>query len=398
VGFRLFAEQMLDAVWDQPSLQLEATDFLAVTLGGTSRPLIVPVAADYDPQALWRELQRVADQCDQPPRPPHLVKASLRFVPGESAQRLDIEASLPQVVGALVSPTQRQVDLTVIQEEGEGLSSDGDLDALQPAIGSLVADFPGVLGVFVKDLTTGEEMTMNGEVAFAGMSLMKVAIVEEFFRRLDRAPTIEETALLTETLTRVGNSTSNLLLTRIGEGDPYQGARWLTESMRHVGLANTFMVSPYNGENRSPPHILTPANSRNDVNTDPDPYIQTTPQDVGLFLEMLYQGAEGGGTLIAAYPGEITPEECETILEIMKSSQLESMLEEGVPEGTPMAHKYGWIADTHADAGIVFSPGGDYILVVFVHQQDWLQWDQSAPLIADIAHVVYNYFNMDDQW
>jgi beta-lactamase class A len=398
VGFRLFAERMLDGVWDQTSLQLEATDFLAVTLGGTSRPLVVPVVADCDPRALWRELQRVADQCDRPSRPPQLVKTSLRFLPGEPAQRLDIEASLPQVVGALLSPTQRQVDLTVIQGEEEGLSSGVSLSHLQPAVEALVADFPGVVGVFVKDLATGEEMALSGEVAFAGMSLLKVAIVEEFFRRLDRAPTTEEMTLLTETLTQVGNSTSNLLLARIGEGDPYQGARWLTESMRRIGLVNTFMASPYNGDNRSPPHILTPANSRHDVDTEPDPYIQTTPQDVGLFLEMIYQGATGGGTLIAAYPGEITPEECEAILEIMKGSRLGSMFEEGVPEGTPVAHKYGWIADTHADAGIIFSPGGDYLLVVFVYRQDWLPWDQSAPLIADIAHIVYNYFNMDAQW
>jgi len=395
VGFRLYAERMLDAVWNQPATQFEAADFLAVTLGGTPRPLPVPIAADYDPQALWEELQAIAAQWDRPAQPPRLVKARLRFVPGEPVRKLDIEASLPQVVGALLSPTQRQVELVVTQEGEEPVQP--DMGLLRAAIQELLADFPGVVGIFVKDLATGEELALNGEVAFAGMSLMKVAIMEEFFRQLDRLPTIEETKLLTETMTLSGNYTANLLLAEIGEGDPYRGVRRLTESMQRVGLVNTFMATPYD-EDQPPPCIVTPANSRQDVDTEPDPYMQTTPQDMGLLMEMIYQAARGGGTLIAAYPGQITSQECQAMLELMKGNRIGSLIEEGVPAGTPLTHKHGWIGDTHADAGIVFSPGGDYVLVIFLYQQGWLQWEQSAPLIADIAHITYNYFNMDDQW
>jgi len=169
--------------------------------------------------------------------------------------------------------------------------------------------------------------------------------------------------------------------------------------MQRIGLGNTFMAAPYNSaQDRPPPRIVTRANSRRDVDAEPDPYIQTTPQDVGLLMEMIYQCAQGGGTLIAAYPGQITPEECQAIVELMKGNRIGTLIEEGLPEDTPLAHKHGWIGDTHADAGIVFSPAGDYALVIFVHRRGWLEWQQSAPLVADIAHVVYNYFNMDDQW
>jgi beta-lactamase class A len=397
VGFRLHTEQMLDERLTQPSAQLEAVDFLAVTLGGTDRPLALPVVADYDPQALWQELQAVAAQWDQLARPPRLVKAKLRFVPGEPARQLDIEASLPHVVAALLSPSGRQVDLVVIHES-EG-PSQYDMDLLRTAIEELLADFPGVAGAFVKDLATGEELAINGEVAFSGMSLMKIAIMEESFRQINASPTREETRLLSETMTVRGNYTSNLLLAEIGEGDPYLGARRLTESMRQTGLVNTFMAAPYySSTGRPPPRIVTPANSRSDVDTGPDPYMQTTPQDIGLLMEMIYQGARGGGTLIAAYPGQITRQECQAMIELMKGNRIGSLIEEGLPEGIPIAHKHGWIDDTHADAGIVFSPAGDFVMVIFVHQRGWLAFEQSGPLIANIAHVVYNYFNMDDQW
>ena len=58
-----------------------------------------------------------------------------------------------------------------------------------------------------------------------------------------------------------------------------------------------------------------------------------------------------------------------------------------------MAHKHGWIGDTHADASIVFSPGGDFVLVVFLYHPEWLEWEISNPLISDIATATYNFFN-----
>jgi beta-lactamase class A len=66
-----------------------------------------------------------------------------------------------------------------------------------------------------------------------------------------------------------------------------------------------------------------------------------------------------------------------------------------VPPDTPVAHRHGWSGDTHADAGIVYSPGGDYVLVEIFHQKDWLPWDRSSPLMADISRAAYNYFNFD---
>jgi beta-lactamase class A len=283
--------------------------------------------------------------------------------------------------------------------EGHGDPYRTDMDLLQAAIEELLSGFSGVAGVFVRDLDTGEEMAYNGEVAFSGMSLLKIAIMEEFYRQADSVPTLEETKLLTQTMTARGNYAANLLLAKIGEDDAYRGTRRLTESMRRIGLVNTFMAAPFGSGSGGPPlRIETPANSRRDLNADPDPYVQTTPQDVGLLVEMIYEGTTGGGTLVAAYPDRITAAECREMLDLMRGNRIGTLIEEGLPANVSIAHKHGWIDDTHADAGIVFSPARDYVLAIFVHQQGWLEFEQSGPLIADVAHVVYNYFNMEDQW
>ncbi len=348
----------------------------------------VPIEATYSEEALRDFLNLVAQQYDRDPEPPRPVVAELKLAPGEPGTRLKVEAALPLVTQALYSPDEREVTLPVEVTPPPPAS----LEMVGELIQARAADFPGVVSVFVKDLQTGEELALNAEVAYAGMSIVKVAIVEEFFRYLDRAPNVEETKLLTETLTLSGNFTANLLLREIGEGDAYRGAERVTESMHRLGLVNTFIAVPYEAE-MVPPTIVTPANSRTDINTQPDPAMQTTPLDMGMLLEMIYQCSRGGGTLLALYPNELTPEECGMQLEIMKQNKINSLIETGIPPDTPLAHKHGWIGDTHADAGIVFSPQGDFVLVIYLYNPGWLEWEQSAPLISDIATAVYNYFN-----
>ena len=71
----------------------------------------------------------------------------------------------------------------------------------------------------------------------------------------------------------------------------------------------------------------------------------------------------------------------------------------GVPNGTPVSHKHGWAQATHADAGIVFSPGGDYVIVEYLNQSgDWLLAEESFPILREIARAAYNYFNIDEPY
>ena len=72
----------------------------------------------------------------------------------------------------------------------------------------------------------------------------------------------------------------------------------------------------------------------------------------------------------------------------------DTLIEANLPEGTVVAHKHGFgDGGPHADAGIVFTPGGDYVLVVYLYAPRYLEWAEGQPLIADISLAAYNYFN-----
>ena len=77
------------------------------------------------------------------------------------------------------------------------------------------------------------------------------------------------------------------------------------------------------------------------------------------------------------------------------------LLEAGVPEGTQIAHKHGWIIEsdnlmhTISDAGIVYSAGGNYVISIYLHDRDQLVWDTANIMVCEISEAVYNYFNLD---
>ncbi len=360
-----------------------------------NRPVTVnPVTrlATYSERRLQAILASIAAGYDEPAQPPVPVPVTLSFQPGAPGYQLNIEASMPLAAKALLSPTNRQATLVVDQM--------APLPPRLPILGRLLenhlASFAGVHAFYIIDLQTGDTYGKNQDVAFSGTSIVKIPIMLEVFRKLDHAPNVEETRLLTQTITESGNYTANLLLDVIaGKDDGMLGAKILTESMWYLGLKNTFIAVPY--EEEIPGTYATPANQRTDINTLPDPKMQTTPEDIATLLEMIYQCAAGGGTLLAAYPGSITPDECQYMIELLTQNRIGSLIEAGVPEGTTVAHKHGWTAETHGDAGIVFSPGGNYVLAEFLHTPGWLEWQISSPLLAEISRATYSFFNLQER-
>ncbi len=346
----------------------------------------------YSRERLDAFLARTAQQYDHLPIEPVPLPEAASFRLPEPGTTLDIDASRPLLVAALLSPAINEVHLVVEIEPTPPAS----VDILRQALDGLLADFTGVAGIFVKDLETGRELCYNCNVAFAGLSTLKIGIVLELYRQLNAAPDPNTSALIGAALVDSDNAAANLLLAQIGAGNPYTGALQVTDFLWGLSLSNTFLAAPYDlKEGIAPPGFTTPANSRTDITTQADPYLQTTPLDMGLLLESLYQcGEKGSGLLRLLHPHEITPEECRNLLAWLEQNQTRTLLAEGMPAELRMAHKQGWAGDTHADIVLVYSPGAHFVASVFLYQPEWLVWEESAPLFADIGRLVYRFFNV----
>jgi hypothetical protein len=65
-----------------------------------------------------------------------------------------------------------------------------------------------------------------------------------------------------------------------------------------------------------------------------------------------------------------------------------------------VAHKHGWVTDASyvihdmSDAAIVYTPGGDYVLTVYLYHPVQLVFDPSNKLVADLSRATYNFYNL----
>ena len=391
ISFRLDTEVMLARADTYRTESSFWTGFWNYLWSQPGRAVKVDLSAEYSPEQLRQFLLDIASRYDSPPTAGQGDSVALTFNNGQPGYSLDVDSSVTVVNFALRQPTNRRVALTIVEDT----TARPTMTQLESVVKAYLQDkqFNGIASIVVIDPKSGQELNLNGEVAFTGMSVMKIPIVTMTYWKWDTDPPEELITNISEALLESSNFNANLLLRNIGDESELRGAELLTQNMNALGLKNTFMAKAFDQETPADP-ILTPANQRTDFNTDPDPYIQTTAGDMASLLLMIHECAStGGGPLAAVFPGRFTQGECQTILSFLAQNQTGVQIDGGVPEGIKVAHKEGLSDNAYGDAGVVFSPATDYIIVEYIWTPDYLNWEYGQPIMADISRAVYNYFN-----
>lgn len=404
--FELDLEAMLAAADLARSQQPFWVEFWNFLWGRTVEPASIPLIASVSEPSLESYLENeIATRYDQPPQPPIPAVGTVNFQTGVQGTELDIDRSVDLIESALRSPSKRVVDLP-LSRTNPPRPSIGNLEIMLKQIID-ISEFEGLVGLYLSDLQTGEEINFaysqgqdfstNPDVAFTSASIIKIPIMVSAYRRLDDDPDPETVRLIQEMIEKSGNDPADWLMERVI--DPFSGPLDVTDDMRTLGLDNTFLAGQFYQGAPLLASFDTPANQRTDIDTDPDIYNQTTPSDIGMLMEDIYQCTQRGeGNLLAIFPDEFTQEECQTMVNYLGNNQIGILIEAGVPDGTPVAHKHGWVTyfgvmNTLGDAGIVYTPGGNYVLSIFIYHPDQLIWEPASELVAVLSEAIYNYFN-----
>lgn len=254
--------------------------------------------------------------------------------------------------------------------------------------------------LYLRDLQTGQEIMFGNEIAFSGTSINKVAIMTEFFGTIDFDPDLTQAGDLANMMICSENVATNNMISAVASGDLWAGAERITAFLRELGLQRTFLTAPYEIPGATPVPasrpVEYPQTSAQQDRANPNVTNQMTVDEMGYLLTSIYECAfNERGALLTNYPeGTYTPQECRKMLHVMANNDVDALLKAGVPEDITVAHKHGWIADTHGNAAVFFTPGGDYVLVMMLFKPNWLQFEaESLPIIAEVSRTVYNYYN-----
>jgi beta-lactamase class A len=400
-GFTLDLDTMLAAVEPYQAERPWLQDFWDYLWKTPATPHTIPLKFEYSEAQLRNVLQDIAARYDIAASAPQAQLDTAAFKPGLPGTTLNQEHSLELVVAALQSMKNRIVYLPV-NSSSQTQPPIRFLGVLIKQIANQEA-FDGVLDVVSINLQTGQGMhilTDNGEdipqnpdVAFSALSTIKIPIMVATYRNLDKEPDAETERWLREMITLSGNDPSDWLMKRL---DTFLGPKMVTDMLSELGLKNTYLGSYFFSGATALLRPVTPANSRTDVTTKPDLYNQTTPLDISMLLEDIYLCSRGGGTLLMLYPGKITPNECSEMLTWLSQDPESSLVKGGVPDGTRVDHKHGWGASTIGDAAVVYTPGGNYVLTVYLWRDGQPiveNWTKRSRLIARISQAFYNYYN-----
>ncbi len=325
------------------------------------------------------------------------------FQPGKPGVTLALDLASQSVTSALCARENRVAELTSV----EAPPLPPTVDALEFSLTALVqaSGYDGLIELYYQDLRTGEviQLALNDGkvvepgVAFTAASTIKIPVMISAYKQVDG----ELPANLRRQMAEMIDLSDNLSTDKVMESvlDENIAPVQVTQDIRALGLQNTFLAGFFYPGAPLLDRYTTPANQRTDLSTDPDVYNQTTAGDMGVLLSNLYQcSTNGSGPLVDTYGAAITQAECQEMVDLLATNRKGVLIEVGLPEGTRMAHKYGWVTDaldgllhTASDAAIVYTPGGDFVLTAYLYHPNQLQWEPAQNLVAYLTAAAYNY-------
>ena len=261
-----------------------------------------------------------------------------------------------------------------------------------------IADVPGAtVAVYFAEVGGGKMIAINPDSVFHAASTMKVPVMIEYFRGIDaRRITRDQSLLLGTTFKSIvdgssyqldaGVDSDSSVFARVGQQVPL---RWLVERMivRSSNLATNTLIEVLDAKK-----VDATARSLGTTNMkvlrgveDGKAFQaglnnQTSARDLALLLEAIESGKAA------------SKQSCRAMIEILAAQEFNDEVPAGLPAGTRVAHKTGWITGVTHDAALVYPPGRKpYVLVVLT--KGIPDRPVAQKLIADISRLVWDELN-----
>ncbi|MBO7711662.1 MAG: serine hydrolase [Lachnospiraceae bacterium] len=228
---------------------------------------------------------------------------------------------------------------------------------LEKKLNAVLSTYGGTWSVYVKNLKTGESLTINNKKMYAASLIKLFAMAGAYDRVYAKKLALSSVSgLLNIMITVSDNDSFNTIVRKIGK-------KRLNKWIRKNGFKKTEVVHD----------VGLAANST--IVRDGRKGNTTTVRDCGKLLEMIYRGKC------------VSKKYSKLMAGLLKRQTRRSKIPAGIPAGVVVANKTGETDETCHDAAIVYAKKAPYILVVMVTDPG-AAWTHDSQ-IADISRIVY---------
>jgi beta-lactamase class A len=364
----------------------------------------VPLDISYDADKLRERLETIAADIVQLPTlkiitDTETISRSFALVGGAE---LNVDAALEQIDKRLRQVGgSRRVTLDT-RPTADGIERPSPKE-LQEQLELLAEEWKGIVGVYVHDLESGEELvSLNKDTAFTAASTIKVAIMLNAFINVPELDDDQLEALELMIVESDNLKANDLMAAAVGGTTTeaaFEGAEQMSDMLADLGLPNTFLYVAFESNDfiklYNIKYRVGPARGGKAPFTPASTTLRTTPFEMAQIYVYLEECSRGEGVLLEKYGKNLSAERCQEMIDWLEKNGDHTRMMSGLPPDAKVAHKSGWIPpEIQADAGIVRSPGGDFILSVFLYQDKEYFSDAAAErMVGHIARLIYSYYN-----
>src|SRR2546425_1312167 len=251
------------------------------------------------------------------------------------------------------------------------------------------------VGLYYRDLTTGDSLTLGSDVRFHAASTMKIPVMIQLFRDRDAGLlSLDDSVTITNTFRSIVDSSpyqldvtddsDSTLYRRLGQRT---SIRQLIELMETVSsnLATNLLIARVDAKRANATahalgadSILVLRGVEDDKAYRAGLNNTTTARDLGMLLAAIANGKAAAAA------------SCREMLAILRRQQFNEGIPAGLPPGTRVYHKTGWIDQgVYHDAALI-EPRGNrrYVLVVLTGA---IQKDADAhAAVRDLSKLVFD--------
>jgi beta-lactamase class A len=274
-------------------------------------------------------------------------------------------------------------------------AAQADMAGLRRSIEQITRGYEGVVGVSVRNLATGESLSIRGEETFPTASLIKVAVLVALLDEVEKGRirwddpltmiardqvggsgvlqhlhsgldlTVEDAARLMIIIS--DNTATNLLLDKVP-------MRTVWAKMDSLGLPHTRIHSKTFLRSTS---VAMDSSVKYGLGV-------TTPDETVRLFALLHQGRA------------VSPRADSLALGILRGNEDWNKLVRWLPDGAAAAHKSGDVDQSRNDCGILYGPDAPVAVCVMTRENRDTSYATDNPanlLIARIGAEVYRFFN-----